>query len=97
MRAKDDLIARLRREVVVRDAELAELRRRLDAVEDELGDLRAIRDALTPFELPVRPGLERAGAFVRAAERVSGDFYLVAEGVGCVNRVGLTRPRGTRE
>jgi serine phosphatase RsbU (regulator of sigma subunit) len=30
--------------------------------------------------LPQRPGLELAAAFVPAAERVSGDFYLVAEG-----------------
>lgn len=79
-RAKDDLIARLRREAATRDAELAGLRERLDAAEDELGDLRAIRDALTPFELPERPGLELAAAFAPAAERVSGDFYLVAEG-----------------
>jgi phosphoserine phosphatase RsbU/P len=79
-RAKDDLIARLRREAAVRDAELAGLRERLDTAEHELEDLRAIRDALTPFELPVRPGLELAAAFVPAAERVSGDFYLVAEG-----------------
>jgi serine phosphatase RsbU (regulator of sigma subunit) len=79
-REKDDLIARLRREAVVRGAELEGLRERLDAAEHELDDLRAIRDALTPFELPVRPGLELAAAFVPAAERVSGDFYLVAEG-----------------
>ena len=53
------------------------LRRR----EHELEDLRAIRDALTPPELPRRPGLELAAAFLPAlAERVSGDFYLVAEG-----------------
>jgi phosphoserine phosphatase RsbU/P len=79
-REKDDLIARLRREAAVRDAELVGLRERLDVAEHELEDLRAIRDALTPFELPVRPGLELAAAFVPAAERVSGDFYLVAEG-----------------
>jgi serine phosphatase RsbU (regulator of sigma subunit) len=74
------LIARLRREAVIRDAELEALRERLDAAEHELEDLRAIRDALTPFELPLRPGLDVAAAFVPAAERVSGDFYLVAEG-----------------
>ena len=82
------LIARLRREAKVRDEQLATLRARLDAAEHdldaaehELEDLRAIRDALTPPELPRRPGLELAAAFLPAeSERVSGDFYLVAEG-----------------
>ena len=78
---QETLIARLRREAVVRDEELATLRGRLDAAEHELEDLRAIRDALTPPELPRRPGLELAAAFLPAeAGRVSGDFYLVAEG-----------------
>jgi serine phosphatase RsbU (regulator of sigma subunit) len=46
-----------------------------------LVDLRAIRDALTPPELPQRLGLGLAAAFLPAAsELVSGDFYLVAEG-----------------
>ena len=41
----------------------------------------AIRDALTPAELPERPGLEAAAAFLpAAAERVSGDFFRVAAG-----------------
>ena len=75
-----ELIARLRREAEVRDEELAALRERLDTAEHELEDLRAIRDALTPPELPQRPGLELAAAFLPAAEQVSGDFYLVAEG-----------------
>ena len=82
------LIARLRREAKLRDEQLATLRARLDAAEHdldaaehELEDLRAIRDALTPPELPGRPGLELAAAFLPAeSERVSGDFYLVAEG-----------------
>ena len=53
----------------------------LKTAEHELEDLRAIRDALTPPELPQRPGLQLAAAFLPAsAERVSGDFYLVAEG-----------------
>ena len=53
----------------------------LEAAEHELDDLRAIRDALTPPDLPQRPGLELAAAFLPAtAEQVSGDFYLVAEG-----------------
>jgi serine phosphatase RsbU (regulator of sigma subunit) len=75
------LIARLREEAEVRTGDLAALRERLDAVEHELDDLRAIRDALTPPELPHRPGLELAAAFLPAfAEQVSGDFYLVSEG-----------------
>ena len=56
------------------------LQARLADAERELDDLRAIRDALTPSELPERPGLRLAAEFVPAAERVSGDFYLVAEG-----------------
>jgi serine phosphatase RsbU (regulator of sigma subunit) len=75
------LNARLRDEAAVREVDLAELRERLEAAEHELEDLRAIRDALTPPELPQRPGLELAAAFLpAAAEQVSGDFYLVAEG-----------------
>jgi sigma-B regulation protein RsbU (phosphoserine phosphatase) len=78
---QETLIARLRREAELRDEELAALRTRLEVAEHELEDLRAIRDALTPPELPRRPGLELAAAFLPAgAERVSGDFYLVAEG-----------------
>jgi serine phosphatase RsbU (regulator of sigma subunit) len=79
-RETDRLIARLRREAAVRDAQLSELQARLADAERELDDLRAIRDALTPSELPERPGVQLAAAFVPAAERVSGDFYLVAEG-----------------
>jgi serine phosphatase RsbU (regulator of sigma subunit) len=77
---QERLIARLRQQAVLRDEQLAQLRDRLEAAEHELEDLRAIRDALTPPELPQRPGLQLAAAFVPAAERVSGDFYLVAEG-----------------
>lgn len=76
----ENLVARLRREAEVRDDELTALNDRLGAAEDELKDLRAIRDALTPPDLPQRPGLELAAAFLPAAEQVSGDFYLVAEG-----------------
>jgi len=79
-RLQETLIARLRREAAVREDEVAGLRERLEAAQDELEDLRAIRDALTPPELPQRPGLDLAAAFVPAAEHVSGDFYLVAEG-----------------
>jgi sigma-B regulation protein RsbU (phosphoserine phosphatase) len=77
---QETLIARLRREAQVRDDELTALRHRLELAEHELEDLRAMRDALTPPELPARPGLQLAAAFVPAAEMVSGDFYLVAEG-----------------
>lgn len=95
------LIARLRREADVHDVDLAALRSRLDSAELELEDLRAIHEALTPPELPTRPGLELAAAFLPAAERVGGDFYLVAEGpanttvlvVGDVVGHGLTAAR----
>jgi sigma-B regulation protein RsbU (phosphoserine phosphatase) len=77
----ETLVNRLRQEAAVRDDELRSLRERFDAAEHELEDLRAIRDALTPPELPDRPGMEVAAAFLPAvAEQVSGDFYLVAEG-----------------
>ena len=75
------LVARLRREADVRDEKLAALSQLLETAEHELKDLRAIRDALTPPELPTRPGLELAAAYLPVtAEQVSGDFYLVAEG-----------------
>ena len=78
---QDALIARLRDEVAVRAEDLALLRGRLETARHELEDLRAVRDALTPPNLPRRPGLELAAAFLPAlAEQVSGDFYLVAEG-----------------
>lgn len=77
---QDTLIARLRSEANVRDEEVAALHQRLEVAEDELIDLRAIRDALTPPKLPQRPGLDLSATFLPAAERVSGDFYLVAEG-----------------
>jgi serine phosphatase RsbU (regulator of sigma subunit) len=98
---QDELIARLRSEAGVREDDLADLRRQLGAAEHELEDLRAIRDALTPPQLPERPGIDVAAAFLPAAERVSGDFYLVAEGpqdatilvVGDVVGHGLTAAR----
>ena len=77
---QERLITRLRREAGVRDEDLATLTARLEAAEHELEDLRAIRDALTPPDLPVRPGLELAAVFEPVTEQVSGDFYLVAEG-----------------
>jgi len=78
---QDALIARLRQEAKLRDKDLTQLREQLEAAEHELEDLRAIRDALTPPDLPRRPGVDLAAAFLPAvAEQVSGDFYLVAEG-----------------
>jgi sigma-B regulation protein RsbU (phosphoserine phosphatase) len=78
---QEALIARLRDEAEVREHDLIALRERLAAAEHELDDLRAIRDALTPPELPQRPGLDLAAVFLPAvAERVSGVSYLVAEG-----------------
>jgi sigma-B regulation protein RsbU (phosphoserine phosphatase) len=79
-RETDRLVARLRRDAALRDAQVSDLKARLTEVERELDDLRAIRDALTPSELPERPGVDLAAAFMPAAERVSGDFHLVAEG-----------------
>ena len=80
MEEQDAVIARLRAEAGARDADVVALRARLAASERELQDLRAVRDALTPAALPARPGIDLAAGFVPAAERVSGDFYLVAEG-----------------
>ena len=81
-RANAALIDRLRAEADVRDHELAEVQSRLAASELELDDLRAVRDALTPAELPDRPGLEMVASFLPASQRVSGDFYLAAPGAG---------------
>jgi serine phosphatase RsbU (regulator of sigma subunit) len=69
------VLARLREEAAMREGDLAVLRERLDVAEHELDDLRAIRAALTPPELPKRPGLELAAVIAPAAiERVSDDF-----------------------
>jgi serine phosphatase RsbU (regulator of sigma subunit) len=77
---QDTLIERLRREADVRDDELCDCDGASRVAEHELEDLRAIRDGLTPSQLPQRPGLQLAAAFVLAVEQVSGDFSLVAEG-----------------
>lgn len=74
------LVGRLQTEARAREHDLESLRERLLEVELELDDLRAVRDALTPPELPSRPCLELAASFLPASEHVSGDFYLVAEG-----------------
>jgi serine phosphatase RsbU (regulator of sigma subunit) len=74
------LIERLRREARVHEDEISRLLERLAADERELDDLRAIRDALTPPDLASRPGIDLAASFLPVTERVSGAFYLVAEG-----------------
>ncbi len=82
------LIARMALEAQVREEDLAALRSRLqtaehelESAEHELQDLRAIRDAMTPPAVPQRSGMDLAAAFLPVGdERVSGDFYLVAEG-----------------
>ena len=79
-RALSILVGRLRTEARVHDHDLAGLRETLAAVEVEVEDLRAVRDALTPPELPSWPGIDLAASFLPASERVSGDFYLAAEG-----------------
>jgi hypothetical protein len=73
--AKRTLIARLREEAAVREGDLAALRERLAAAEHELDDLRAIRDALTPPELPrPRAGTRRGGP---ARDRGTGQRRLL--------------------
>ena len=73
-------IADLREEAGHHDEVLLKVRDELAAAELELGDLRAVRDALTPPKLPERPGLTFAASFLPASHRVSGDFYIAAEG-----------------
>jgi serine phosphatase RsbU (regulator of sigma subunit) len=74
------LIAMLRHQAELRESDVAALRERLESAEHELEDLRAIRDALTPAEVPRRPGLDIAARFLPAAKHVGGDFYLVGVG-----------------
>ena len=74
------LIAMLRRQAELREDDVARLRERLQSAEHELEDLRAIRDALTPPELPQCAGMTVAARYLPAAEHVGGDFYLVAPG-----------------
>ena len=88
---QETLIVRLSEEAAVREGDLAVLRERLEAAELELEDLRAIRDALTPPELPQRPGLELAAAFLPAAA-THGDFTC-AEGPRSTAVVASRRPR----
>lgn len=56
------------------------LRTRVRRQKQQLDELQSIRDALTPADLPDRPGLEVAAAFLPADGPVAGDFFLVAPG-----------------
>ncbi|MGH3672731.1 MAG: PP2C family protein-serine/threonine phosphatase [Pseudonocardiaceae bacterium] len=56
------------------------LRNRLARQEKQLDELKSIRQALTPAEVPARPGLEIATSFIPARGPVAGDFFLVAGG-----------------
>lgn len=48
--------------------------------QDQLAEFQALRAALTPTEVPVRPHLHIATAFTPADGLVAGDFFLVVEG-----------------
>lgn len=56
------------------------LRSQLARQEKQLDELESIRQALTPAEVPARPGLEIATSFIPAQGPVAGDFFLVAGG-----------------
>jgi serine phosphatase RsbU (regulator of sigma subunit) len=73
-------VDQLRDEAGVTELAMTRLRAELATAREELLDLRAIRDALTPPELPTLPGMELAASFLPASHRVSGDFYLAAPG-----------------
>ena len=73
-------VGHLRQEADLHAQALTRLRAELAAAREELVDLRAIRDALTPPELPALPGLELAASFLPASHQVSGDFYMAAPG-----------------
>ena len=48
----------------------------------QLDELESVRKALTPAEVPARPGLEIATCFIPAEGLVAGDFFLVVPGPG---------------
>src|SRR5215213_6173447 len=73
-------VGHLREEAGDNARALTTLRAELAAVREELVDLRAIRDALTPPELPQLAGIELAASFLPASHQVSGDFYMAAPG-----------------
>jgi DNA-binding CsgD family transcriptional regulator len=85
-RQTDRLIARLRREAAVRDAQLSDLQARLADAERELDDLRAIRDALTPSVLPKRSGMRLPSSCPRP----------IASAATSIRRCGSPAPTGRR-
>ena len=60
-----DEVGQLRDEADYNARVMARLRAQLAAAREELVDLRAIRDALTPPELPQLPGMDVAASFLR--------------------------------
>lgn len=56
------------------------LERSLASREREVADLRGIQEALTPADVPERPGLAIATAYEPAERGVAGDFFMVSEG-----------------
>jgi len=59
---------------------VAWLRERILTLEHSAVELEAIREALTPADLPDLPGVDAAAAFVPSELGVSGDFYLLTNG-----------------
>lgn len=57
-----------------------QLRIRVVQQDQQLDELATIREALTPAEVPARPGLKLATSFVPAEGQVAGDFFLVTAG-----------------
>jgi serine phosphatase RsbU (regulator of sigma subunit) len=57
-----------------------QLRDRVDEQQQRLTELESLRAALTPAEVPSRPGLQLATAFLPAEGLVAGDFFLIAAG-----------------
>lgn len=58
------------------------LRGKVEQQEHELNELESVRQALIPTEVPARPGLDIATAFIPAEGPVAGDFFLVTAGPG---------------
>jgi serine phosphatase RsbU (regulator of sigma subunit) len=56
------------------------LRSRVAQQQQRLTELESLCTALTPAEIPPRPGLELATAFFPAERPVAGDFFLVVPG-----------------
>ena len=50
--------------------------------QDAASELDAMRQALTPDQLPEIPGLDVAAALLPAEHQVAGDFYLLTDGPG---------------